>query len=198
MVHEIKEKQLPELNDAFAKSLGEGIEDVKALKQKIKENLKLNSENEWNNRIIEDFIDQVIVASKFVVAPILIDQESESIVKRQKEYIESRKLDFDEYLKNSEKTYEGLLEESREAAEKNIHRSLVINEISLKENIEVEEKEVLEEIKSWEQSNNKNSKISKDQIEQNIRQSIKDRLIMDKILKLAKDRVVKSNDKQKK
>ena len=160
--------------------------------------LKLNSENEWNNRIIEDFIDQVIVASKFVVAPILIDQESESIVKRQKEYIESRKLDFDEYLKNSEKTYEGLLEESREAAEKNIHRSLVINEISLKENIEVEEKEVLEEIKSWEQSNNKNSKISKDQIEQNIRQSIKDRLIMDKILKLAKDRVVKSNDKQKK
>ena len=198
LVHEIKEKQLPELNDAFAKSLGEGIEDVKALKQKIKENLKLNSENEWNNRIIEDFIDQVIVASKFVVAPILIDQESESIVKRQKEYIESRKLDFDEYLKNSEKTYEGLLEESREAAEKNIHRSLVINEISLKENIEVEEKEVLEEIKSWEQSNNKNSKISKDQIEQNIRQSIKDRLIMDKILKLAKDRVVKSNDKQKK
>ncbi|MBM31796.1 MAG: trigger factor [Chloroflexi bacterium] len=198
LVHEIKEKALPELNDDFAKSLGEGLESVKELKEKVRENLKLNAENEWNNRIIEDFINQVMDDSKFVVAPILVDQESENIVKRQKEYIESRKLDFDEYLKNSEKTYEGLLEESREVAEKNIFRSLIINEISIKENIKVEEKEVIEEIKRWEENNNKNNNISKDQVEQNIRQSIKDRLIMDKILKLAKDRVVKSKDKQKK
>ena len=80
--------------------------------------------------------------------PILIDQESENIVKRQKEYIESRKLDFDEYLKNSEKTYEGLLEESREVAQKNINRSLVINEISVKEDINVDEEEFVKEVQS--------------------------------------------------
>jgi trigger factor len=198
LIHEIKEKGLPDLTDDFAKSLGEGLEDVKGLKQKIKENLRLNAENEWNNRIIEDFIDKAIESSEFVIAPILIDQESENIVKRQKEYIESRKLDFDEYLKNSEKTYEGLLEESREVAQKNINRSLVINEISVKEDINVDEEEFVKELNKWQENNSKNTKISKDQVEQNIRQSIKDRLIMDKILELAKDKVVKSTDKQKK
>ena len=198
LIHEIKEKGLPDLTDNFAKSLGEGLEDVKGLKQKIKENLKLNAENEWNNRIIEDFIDKVIESSEFIVAPILIDQESENIVKRQKEYIESRKLDFDEYLKNSEKTYEGLLKESREVAQKNINKSLVLNEISKKEDINVDEEEVVKELNQWQENNSKNTKISKDQVEQNIRQSIKDRLIMDRILELAKDKVVKSTDEQKK
>ena len=198
LIHEIKEKSLPDLTDNFAKSLGEGLEDVKGLKQKIKENLKLNAENEWNNRIIEDFIDKVIESSEFIVAPILVDQESENIVKRQKEYIESRKLDFDEYLKNSEKTYEGLLKESREVAQKNINKSLVLNEISKKEDINVDEEEVVKELNQWQENNSKNTKISKDQVEQNIRQSIKDRLIMDRILELAKDKVVKSTDEQKK
>jgi trigger factor len=198
LIHEIKEKGLPDLTDNFAKSLGEGLEDVKGLKQKIKENLKLNAENEWNNRIIEDFIEKVIESSEFIVAPILIDQESENIVKRQKEYIESRKLDFDEYLKNSEKTYEGLLKESREVAQKNINKSLVFNEISKKEDINVDEEEVVKELNQWQENNSKNTKISKDQVEQNIRQSIKDRLIMDRILELAKDKVVKSTDEQKK
>ena len=164
----------------------------------IKENLKLNAENEWNNRIIEDFIDKVIESSEFIVAPILIDQESENIVKRQKEYIESRKLDFDEYLKNSEKTYEGLLKESREVAQKNINKSLVLNEISKKEDINVDEQEVVKELNQWQENNSKNTNISKDQVEQNIRQSIKDRLIMGRILELAKDKVVKSTDEQKK
>ena len=91
-----------------------------------------------------------------------------------------------------------MLKESREVAQKNINKSLVFNEISKKEDINVDEEEVVKELNQWQENNSKNTKISKDQVEQNIRQSIKDRLIMDRILELAKDKVVKSTDEQKK
>ena len=91
-----------------------------------------------------------------------------------------------------------MLKESREVAQKNINKSLVLNEISKKEDINVDEQEVVKELNQWQENNSKNTKISKDQVEQNIRQSIKDRLIMGRILELAKDKVVKSTDEQKK
>ena len=197
-IHEVKEKSLPALTDDFAKSLGEGLKDVRSLKEKIRENLKLTAEHEWNQRIIEDFIDKTIESSEFILAPILIDQESENMIKRQKEYMESKKVDFEEYLKNSKKTYDELLEELREPAEKNIHKSLVINEIATKENIEVDDEKVEKELLEWGKKNTGDRKVSKDQIKQNIRQSLKDKLVMDKILELAKNKVLDSIDNNEK
>ena len=99
-INGIKQKEIPELNDEFVKSLGEKeIQNVESLSKRIRINLEEKSKDELKKTLEEKTIDALIEKSKFVISPIIIENETEYIVDNQRKSLEAYKLDFDQYLK---------------------------------------------------------------------------------------------------
>ena len=80
---EIKKKELPQLDDEFAKDVGE--ENLTSLKDKIEENLKKRDENKVKARMEDDAVALLIEASKIELPPLMVDRELDRALPR-KEY----------------------------------------------------------------------------------------------------------------
>src|SRR5437763_6157379 len=66
-LHEVKRQQLPELDDAFAREVGD-FESLEALRKAVREDLEKEAERETDAQLRRDLIDQIVQANR-VVAP---------------------------------------------------------------------------------------------------------------------------------
>jgi trigger factor len=141
----VQEREIPELNNEFAKSLGH-FESLDALKKNIEQGLFEEKEIKENQRIRIELIEKVAQESKMEIPFSLIEQELERILAEFKYSINSLGLDFDKYLKEINKTFEEIKKDWRGQAEKRVKIALCLRAIADKENIEVSEEEITERI----------------------------------------------------
>lgn len=141
------EKELPELNDEFVKSLGE-FKSVEDFKKQIKENLgkdkQLNSEQKRRIEIME----KIITGSKIEIPDVLIEEEQERMLHEFKAKVESFKMNFEDYLKEIKKTEEDLKKEWRADSEKRAKMNLILPKIAREEDIRADEDEIEKEVKT--------------------------------------------------
>ncbi len=140
-INSVKEREIPELNDEFAKSLGM-FSDLKDLREKIKENIKNEKENREKERIKAKIVEAIANKSSIDIPESMIEKEIENMVTEFKEKILQSNLTFEEYLKQAKKSENDFKEELRISARKRISMGLVLQEIAKKEKIEVGDKEV--------------------------------------------------------
>lgn len=141
----VQEREIPELNDEFAKSLGE-FKSVKELKDSIKQGILTEKEVREKERIRLELIEKVVDNTKLDIPDVLIDQEVQKMEIDLRNSINSMGLDFDTYLKQLNKKIEDIKEEWKEQAEKRVKIGLCLREIIKKENINVDDKEIEEKI----------------------------------------------------
>jgi trigger factor len=143
---DIKEKKLPELDDDLAKSLGEGLETLEALKTKIRSDLQQVREN-LNRRKHEAGVLEAVVASSKVEYPdILVEREIDRIVD---EKVRLSGLDnLERYLQNIKKSAEEIREEQREEAKKRVINAIILEKIGELEKVEVAEADIDKEIEN--------------------------------------------------
>ena len=72
---EIKEKQLPVLDDEFAKSVGTGFDSLEALKERVTQDLKSNVEREARGALENQVLDAVVGIARLEYPDILVDHE---------------------------------------------------------------------------------------------------------------------------
>lgn len=137
----IQEREMPELTNEFAKNLGD-FESLDKLKESVKIGLVQEKELAEKERIRMELIEKVADSSKMDIPKVLIEVELEKMVDEFKENIKSMGLDFDNYLKQTKKTIEGLKKDLNGQAEKRVKIGLVLKAIAKKENIEVGDEEV--------------------------------------------------------
>ena len=140
-VEELKDRQLPELDDAFAKSLGDykTVTDLRTEVQKqLKESTERQQEDAYENRIIE----KIIADSQIKFPPQMLHHEIHHFIEDMQPDLAARGLDMETYLKSRQITAEQLEEEVSPRVEERMKKSLVIMEVSRQENIEVGENEV--------------------------------------------------------
>jgi trigger factor len=140
----IKERKVPEINDDFAKDLGE-YENLKALKKEIKENIRAAKEKEIRSEMALEIIKEIYQRSPFEVPETLLDQEYGAVIRR---ILSSRPQ---KELKKEE--VEELKKEGRKKAEQNIRNHLILERITGLEGIKVSDEEVQEELKTIAKSN---------------------------------------------
>ncbi len=140
----VNERELPETNDEFARSLGDfsGIDD---LKKKIGDNIVAEKEGKENERIRVKMIEVISEETSVDVPQPLIERETENMVQEFKEQFAQSGGSFEDYLAKSKKTEEQIREEWKGQAEKRIIASLILQEIAKKEKIEAEEEELEEQ-----------------------------------------------------
>lgn len=135
-VHDIKRKELPELNDEFAKEASsyDTIEELKAdLRKKMEEDATGRAIDAYNAALIEQAVKNATVD----IPEIMVDDRVEQMIQELAMNMESRGLKLDDYLKFSNKTLDALKEEYKANAAENVRADLVLEAIAKEENIQV-------------------------------------------------------------
>jgi FKBP-type peptidyl-prolyl cis-trans isomerase (trigger factor) len=142
---EPKEAELPEFNDDFVKALGP-FKDVPDFKEKLKENIKLEKENQLKEKTRLKIVEKIIDDLKVDLPEILIEVELDKILYRMESDITQMGLKFEDYLKHLNKTILDLRKEFRNDAEKKAKLALVLNKIATDEKIEADKEQVANEV----------------------------------------------------
>ena len=136
-VLEIKEKSVPELDDEFAKSVGEGFDDVAALRDSVRESLTSQAEAAARNELEQKSLEALCDAAVVNASPILYQRELEAMQADRERMLRQQGLDLDTYLRFMGKTSQEFLEEMRPNAERRLVSGLVLRRLAEVEEIEV-------------------------------------------------------------
>lgn len=140
-VEEIKDRQLPELDDAFAQSLG-SYKSVAELRAEVDKQLKENFARQQKDEYEDSIVEKIIAESEIKFPPQMLHHEIHHYIEDMGPDLASRGLDLDTYLKSRQIALEDLEKEVEPRVEERLKKSLVIMEVSRQEKIEVAESEV--------------------------------------------------------
>jgi len=184
LASEIKEKKLPELNDEFAKSIGDDIETFGALRERIASNLRLMAEEGARRRYEEKVVDAVVELSKVEFPPFLVERDIDRLLAEQERELKESRISLDDYLRSRSKTEEELREELRPLATKRVSQSLVLAKVAEAEEIEVTNGEIDGEVEALAQgAGEQGEELRKLFNSPAARQSLEERLLTIKTLK---------------
>ena len=144
-IHEIKAKELPELNDELASEVSEK-ETLAELKEEIKERLTQAKEAEAKAQKEEEAIQKIVDKSEMDIPEAMIETQCETMLDEFAQRITQSGLSFEQYLQFSGTDVNGLKEQVRPEALKRIQSSLVLEQIAKEENIEVSDADIDAEI----------------------------------------------------
>lgn len=140
VLHEVKEKQLPELNDELAKRAGKKTLDE--LKEDIQKYLETTAKNQ-NDRLKSDAVfDKVVAETKIDIQETMLDREYEAVVEEAKLSAKQQGADFDKLVEAEGK--EEVEKRFREEARKRILNSLIVEKIAQEEGVKIENKDIME------------------------------------------------------
>ncbi len=138
---QVKEKQLPELNDDFVKEVSE-FDTFEEMKADLKEKLLKNAEEQSKTKLEESLIEKVTDASEVKLPEILVDRQIDRMIDEMENYLRRQGLGLDQFLELSGKTREELREQNRPEAEKRTKANLVLDAIAKKEGFTVDDSEI--------------------------------------------------------
>ena len=140
------EPVLPELNDAFAKSLG-AFESVEELKTQIKKGIGEEKERAAKDTRRGKIIDQLLEKTTVAVPKIFVESELDKIMGQMREDVARFGMSFDDYLKQVNKTEEAVRQDFYEQGAKRAKLQLVLNKLAADEKIEADSTAVDAEMK---------------------------------------------------
>lgn len=141
----VQERQTPEINDDFARSLGK-FSHLAALRKNMEEGLSHEKEHKMKEERRAQFIESIIKKSKADLPELLVDEETEKMLHEFEHQISPMGMTIDQYLKNIKKDKEEMKKDWRPQAEKRVISALALRKIVEDEKIEVDSKEVEAEI----------------------------------------------------
>jgi len=144
----IKQKQLPELDDEFAKGVAEGYDSLEALRNHIRERLTEEAEVAATQQLEEKSLEELLNKASIQASPMLYQRELEMIHQERERALRNQRLDMDTYLSFIGKTEEEFQEEMRPRAAERLTRYLVLRKLAQEEGIEVSPEEIQEEVDS--------------------------------------------------
>ncbi|RMF94559.1 MAG: trigger factor [Candidatus Schekmanbacteria bacterium] len=140
---EIHEKIMPDLDDEFAKDVGE-YNTLEELKKDIREKILKNKEDAALSDAQKELVEKLIEANPISVPKSLVEDEAKSMIKNWENNLKRMGTKISDLNENE---VIGFVNEIEKEAEKKVKMSFLAEKIASVEKIEVEEKEVDEEIK---------------------------------------------------
>ncbi len=143
-VHEIKEEQLPELDDEFAKDVSE-YDTLEELRAHTKEDLQKTVDEQYLNTAKDAVVDKVYEANSFDVPKALVEDEIDVMARDLDQQLAYQGLSLDQYLKFTGSSMQQFRDQIRDDAEKRAGTRVVLLSIADAENMEVSDEELDEQ-----------------------------------------------------
>ena len=146
-VKEIKEKELPEIDDEFASEVSE-FDTLAEYKEDVKKNLEERKEKEAKDAKEEAAIDAVIEAAKMDIPDAMIETQQMQMVDEFAQRMAMQGLSMEQYFQFTGTTYQQMVEQMKEQAEKRVKSRLVLEAVADAEKIEVTDEDYDKEIET--------------------------------------------------
>lgn len=174
-IHAVKAKEIPELNDEFVSMVSE-FETLDEYKEDVKKQLLKRKEDAAKGAKEDEAIQKIIDASEMDIPEPMIDMQCENMIQEFEARISQQGLTLQQYMQFSGTTIDKMKENLRPEAIQRIQSSLVLEQISKEENIEVTQEEVDEQIQkmasAYGLSGDKMKEIMSDEDKENIERNL--------------------------
>ncbi|WP_270179489.1 trigger factor [Alkalihalobacillus sp. CinArs1] len=145
-VHDIKRKELPELDDEFAKDVNEEVASLDELKKTTKENLEKQKAEDADMKKKDTLIEKATENSEIDLPSAMVDSEVDRMLQEFEQRLQQQGMNLEMYYQFSGQDEKALREQMQEDGEKRVRTNLTLEAIADAENIEVSEEEVNEEL----------------------------------------------------
>ncbi len=173
---DLKEKELPELNDDFAKQSG-NKDSLKELKKDIEKQLKENFDNTQKNIKVEALMDALSQELDAEIPKAMIDIEVRNNIEQTAQRFAQQGMDIKSTF--TPELVKSLAESTRPQAEKNVQRNLALKALSEREKITVDDEEIDQKMKEYEGEISKSPK----QIDiQKLKDVVRNDLLQEKLI----------------
>ena len=147
-IHEVKAKELPELDDDFAKDVDEEVETLVELKAKVREELENNKKEAAHEKVQDEAIEKAVENAKIGEIPaVMIDEDVHRQMEQYLGGMQQQGISADMYYKLTGTTEEDLHKQFEEGAAKRVKTNLVLEAIVVAEGVTATEEEIDKEIK---------------------------------------------------
>ena len=155
-LHEIKRKELPELNDDFVKDLNkENIKTVDELKKSIKENIEKNKSQTEKNRLADELIAQVVDATEIKIPQAMVDAAVKDEMKDfENTVMQQYGMKLDEFKKIAQVNEEEFKKNITERASKRLKETLILEQIVKQENLQATKEDIEKSLQEIADANN--------------------------------------------
>lgn len=140
-LHEIKKKELPEVNDEFIKDAA-GAESVDAYKKEVRERLEKQNKDRADREIEDKIVEKISENATVEIPDAMIEGQIDNMVQEMEYRLSYQGLKLADYLKYIGQTMEDYRKNYREQAEKIVKSQLVIGKVIETEKIEATDEEV--------------------------------------------------------
>ena len=141
-IHEIKTKQLPELDDEFAKDVDEEVETLAELKEKTKAKLEHDKKHEEEHFIQDAVIGKAVESAQIDLPEVMVASEVDRMMNDFAQRLQQQGLNLDLYFQFSGQDEEALKGQMKEEAEGQVRTSLVLEAIAEAEKLEATDEDV--------------------------------------------------------
>ncbi|GAA0601311.1 trigger factor [Virgibacillus siamensis] len=145
-IHDVKTKELPDLDDEFAKDVDEEVETLDELKTKKKEELEAQRKQDAENQKRESLIEQASDNAEVDVPEAMVNTELDRMIKEFEQRLQMQGMTMDMYFQFSGQDENALKEQMKDDAEKRVKTNLTLEAIVHAENLEVSDEDVDEEL----------------------------------------------------
>lgn len=149
-VHEIKEQELPQIDDDFVKDISE-FDTLDELREDTRQKLEKSKAESAENRMKNAVIEAVFNANDIDVPAPLVEQEIDNQMSQFDQQLRAQGMDLTTYMKYLGKEPEEFREDIREEARKKVKTQMIVSAVAEQENFEVTEEEVSEELEKMAQ-----------------------------------------------
>ncbi len=136
----ISKREIPELDDEFAKDLG--FDNLEQYKLDVDKKLETRCRAKERDELTDAIIDKIIEESTFDIPLTLIDQQTNQFFYNLQYYLNQTGMSFEQFLNTENKTEEEVFEEQKANATKMIKRHMIIAEIEKLEEIKIDDEDI--------------------------------------------------------
>lgn len=141
LVHEVKTRKVPEINDDFFKDLSlDSVNSLIELEKYCEDTIKERKEKESDNKFVNDILEAVAKETKIDLPEELVHEEIHHMIDQYAERLKMQGLTLEQFLKMTNTTMDKLEDQLKDEAKKNITYRYMIEEISKLEKINVTDK----------------------------------------------------------
>ena len=147
-IHEVKTKELPDLDDEFAKDVDEEVETLAELTEKTKDRLTEQKKTSADNAKREALINQASEGAEIDIPEVMVENELERMVSEFEQRLQQQGMTLEMYSQFSGQGQDELKEQMREDAQKRVQTNLVLEAIYEQEGLEVSDEDIDKELES--------------------------------------------------
>lgn len=185
-IHDVKEKQLPELDDEFAKDISE-FETLAEFRADVRKKYEKNAVDRAKSEMRASVVEKLAEAVEIDVPAAMIERQIDHAVQDMGYRMQGQGLSLDDYLKYTGMNMEQLREQLRGDADKRVHADLILESIVKQESIAADDAEIEAEIEKLAASISKTVEETKALLRESDMESIKADLAVSKTVEFILD-----------